>query len=79
MKWKMSQFLKAHNITAYRLQKESGISPPTVYGIARDKGERIDMNTFNRLIITLERLTGKTIVTDDLLEVERDTVKQSLP
>jgi hypothetical protein len=72
VKWKIKAFLQAHNLTAYRLWKESGLAQRTVFTLARDEGERIDLKTFGQVLGTLERLTGKSLVTDDLLEVVRD-------
>ena len=72
VKWKIRQLLEQHNITPYRLWKDSGLARQTVYTLAHDKGDRVDLGTLGTVLFTLEKLTGKTVQLDDLLEVVRD-------
>ena len=72
MKWKIRQLLEKHNITPYRLWKESGLAQKTIYTLSHDKGERADLGTLGTLVSTLEKLTGQTVTPNDLLEVVRD-------
>jgi DNA-binding Xre family transcriptional regulator len=71
VKWKLKSFLEQNQITAYRVWKESGLAQSTVYTLSNDKGDRADLATLGTLIETLERLTGKVITPNDLLEVAR--------
>jgi DNA-binding Xre family transcriptional regulator len=72
VKWKIKTLLEQHNITPYRLWKESGLAQKTVYTLSHDKGERADLRTLGTLVDTLEKLTGATVTPNDLLEVVRD-------
>jgi DNA-binding Xre family transcriptional regulator len=70
--WKIRQFLDKHNITPYRLWKESGLARQTVYTLAHDKGDRVDLGALGTVLFTLEKLIAKPVTLDDLLEVVRD-------
>ena len=72
MRWKVKAYLAEHNITPYRLWKESGLAQRTIYTLSQDRGDRADMATLGRLVDALERLTGGTVTPNDLLEVVRD-------
>lgn len=56
--WKVDKILKDNNITAYRLQKESGLSAGVAYGIARGDHDALDVSVIDKLIPSLRRLTG---------------------
>jgi DNA-binding Xre family transcriptional regulator len=66
--WKLKPFLDSNSITPYRLSKESGLAMSTIYSLSNDQPERLDMNTLDAIMSTLERLTGKGVKFDDLLE-----------
>ena len=70
--WKIRQLLVQYNITPYRLWKESGLARQTVYTLAHDKGDRVDLGTLGTVLAALERLTGKKMELADVLEVIRD-------
>ena len=72
VKWRIKAFLTEHNITPYRVWKESGLAQKTVYTLAHDRGDRADLGTLGALVDALERLTGKPVTPNDLLEVVRD-------
>ena len=72
MNWKIKQLLEQHNITPYRLWKESGLARQTIYTLAHDKGDRVDLGTLGTVLQSLERLTGKRVELADVLEVVRD-------
>lgn len=72
MKWKLRAYLDAHKLTPYRLWKESGLARQTVYTLAHDKGDRVDLATLGTVLHTLEKLTGKRVELPDVLEVVRD-------
>jgi DNA-binding Xre family transcriptional regulator len=70
--WKLKQLLEQHNITPYRLWRESGLARQTVYTLAHNKGDRVDLGTLGAVLLTLEKLLGRRMVLDDVLEVVRD-------
>jgi DNA-binding Xre family transcriptional regulator len=72
VKWKLKAYLDQHNVTPYRLWKESGLAQSTIYTLSKDRGDRADLSTLGRIVETLERLTGKPVTPNDLLEVVRD-------
>jgi DNA-binding Xre family transcriptional regulator len=65
----IGSYLEQKNITPYRLVKESGLAPNTVYNLARTPAKRIDLDTLGSIVEALTRLTGKTVTPNDLLEV----------
>ena len=72
MKWKVKEILEQHEKTPYALWKASGVSRTTLYAITGGKMDGLHFDTLDKLIRGLEKLTGKTITPNDLLEVVRD-------
>lgn len=70
-KWKVDKLLEAHNITPYRLAKDSGLSNTTVYAIVNGESENVQGKVLDRLLVTLEDLTGKKLRIQDVVEWER--------
>jgi DNA-binding Xre family transcriptional regulator len=72
-KWKLKEFLEHHDITVYRLAKETGdqLTRNTLYNLTTKEPKRIELNTIDVLIPALEQLTGKRVELSDLLEYER--------
>ncbi len=66
--WKLKPYLDSNSITPYRLYKESGLSMSTVYSLSKGRPTRLDMTTLDAVMTTLERLTGKNVDFNDLLE-----------
>jgi DNA-binding Xre family transcriptional regulator len=56
--WKVGKLLKTHNITAYRLRQESGLSVGVAYGIANGEHQALDLGVIEKLIPALRKLTG---------------------
>jgi hypothetical protein len=81
MRWKLADYLEAHELTPYRLAKQLGSSTRmnTVYRLARRGQEptRVDLATLATVMEGLRKLTGEEIKLDDVLEFvpspERDT------
>ena len=71
MIWKMKEFLAKYDITAYRLKKESGIGQGTVYRLAKNEADGIELDTLDAALIALCRLTGKHVKLSDVLEFRR--------
>jgi hypothetical protein len=64
----LKPYLDRHNITTYRLAKDSDITASTLYGLARKRTQNIDLATVSRIIDSLQRLTGNHVSITDLLE-----------
>jgi DNA-binding Xre family transcriptional regulator len=71
VKWRIRAFLDANNITPYRLWKESGLARQTVYTLAHDRGDRVDLGTLGAVLSTLEKLVSRPVELADVLEVIR--------
>jgi predicted transcriptional regulator len=67
-KWKVNKILEAHDITPYRLAKDSGLSNTTVYAIVNGENEKLQGKVLDRLLSTLEELTGKKLHIQDVVE-----------
>jgi hypothetical protein len=67
--YRLFPLLAEHNITAYRLAKESGISLSSVYAI-KALPDRIHVGALVSIIAALRRLTGKDIRLHNLLEYQ---------
>lgn len=72
VQWRLGQFLREHNITAYRLAKESGLTRQGVSRIVNNQVGGLDFGTLERILDALERLTGKRLEVGDVLGVTRD-------
>ena len=70
VKWKVKEFLQAHNITPYRLMKESGLSQGTAYRLANNNFNSVNADIIDALIRALRSLTGRKVNVQDLLEYE---------
>lgn len=71
VRWKIRAFLDANNITPYRLWKDSGLARQTVYTLAHDKGDRVDLGTLAAVLSTLGTLVNRPVEISDVLEVIR--------
>lgn len=71
IRFTLKEFLDAHNVTPYKLSKESGVSLNTVYGIANDTSKRIDKDTLDSILRTLEGMTGKHLEVSDVMAFDR--------
>jgi DNA-binding Xre family transcriptional regulator len=70
IKLKLKDCLDANNLSVYRLEKECPeVSRTTLYKLASGDVDGIRFNTLNVLLVALERLTGKPVTPNDLLEV----------
>ena len=75
LKWKLKEYLDAHEITGYRLIQESGVSGNTVYAISNNKTDGVQGRVLNDILNALHRLTGQPITPNDLLEFMPDKSK----
>ncbi len=80
----LHKFLEAHAISTYRVVKETTgqLAANTVYDLAKRPAQRIDLQTIGQVLTALERITGKTMTINDLLETTSDdleTPTEALP
>lgn len=68
--FKLEPLLRRHNKSVLALAKASGLAKTTVYNIVNNKAKAVELETLSKLVDGLERLTGKAITFDDVLEKE---------
>lgn len=74
LEWKFKEYLDAHGITPYRLQKEMGgqVSHRLSYDWARERPERLHLPVLERVMSALEGMTGEPVDIKDFLEFVPD-------
>ncbi len=72
LNWKVKEYLTEHEITPYRLLKETGLGQGTIYRLANNEADGIRKETLEQVIRALRRLTGEPTQIDDLLKYERE-------
>lgn len=80
MEWKLKDYLEKHDITPHRLALEAKLSVNSVYPIVRGTAQRISLPTLERLLTTLDRLSGERVELSELLDRagERKSLRQEL-
>lgn len=68
--FKLEPLLRRHNKSVLALAKASGLAKTTVYNIVNNKAKAVELETLSKLVDGLERLTGKAVTFDDVLEKE---------
>lgn len=82
LKWKLDDLLEREQVTVYALNQrlaEEGrsVSRTTLYRLASEQPERIDLEVAGRVLWGLEQLTGKHYDVSDLLEYDFETDAQA--
>ncbi len=77
MKWTLKDYLNRHDLTAYQLAKESGLSVNTIYPLARGEAQRVSLDTLQTVLDALDKLTGGRVSVTDVLE--RETEEYEFP
>lgn len=75
LKWKLNDLLESEKVTVYALNQrlaEAGrsVSRNTLYRLASEQPERIDLEVAGRVLWGLEQLTGRHYTVTDLLEYD---------
>ena len=75
LRWKLNDLLKGTQVSVYALNQQlvkagRGVSRNTLYRLANEQPERIDLEVAGRVLWGLEQLTGKHYTVTDLLEYE---------
>jgi len=82
IRWKLGELLEREQITVYRLHEEmhGSASRNTLYRLAKEQPERIDLTITAHILEALGRASGKPYALTDLLEVEtREVSRSGLP
>ncbi len=85
VKWKLDSLLEQADVTVYALNQrlaEAGrsVSRTTLYRLANEQPERIDLEVVGRVLWGLEQLTGKHYDVTDVFEyASPGTVKEAAP
>jgi hypothetical protein len=72
LRFNLGKYLERHQISAYRVVQVSKLAPNTVYTLARQPAQRIDLDTVSAVLAGLETITGQPVLITDLIE-EMDT------
>ena len=70
VRWRVHEILESHDISPYRLMKESGLAQGTVYRLVKGDTSTVNAETLDRVMTTLRRLTRQDLQISDLLEYE---------
>jgi hypothetical protein len=73
LKWKLHSLLAQEGVTVYALNRRLtearlSVSRTTLYRLANEQPERIDLEVAGRVLWGLEQLTGKRYAVSDLLD-----------
>ncbi len=71
LRWKVKPILDAHNVTPYRLMKDTNLSREVVYGIVNNTHEALDARVIDKLVPYLRELTrDKSLQIGDVVEYQ---------
>lgn len=75
LRWKLNDILIGERVSVYALNQRlveagQGVSRTTLYRLASEQPERIDLEVAGRVLWGLEQITGKHYAVNDLLEYE---------
>lgn len=70
IRWLIRPLLERHDVTPYRLMKESGLAQGTVYRLVRGETSTLNVETLDRVMTALRRLTGEKVEIQDLIVYE---------
>ena len=73
--FKLESLLRKNRTNPLALSEASGLSKTTVYNIVNNKAKAIELQTLDKLMVGLERLLGRPVRFDEILE-KRPTDKQ---
>jgi DNA-binding Xre family transcriptional regulator len=68
--WKLEATLRHHRKTPLALARASGLTKNTVYNIVNEKAQAIEIETLDKLVAGLEKLTGQPMSVTDVIERE---------
>lgn len=68
IKWKLTDILERHNLSAYRIAKDAGIGLTTIYRITNNHTQTVQGKVLEGILETLYDLTGERYDVSDLIE-----------
>jgi DNA-binding Xre family transcriptional regulator len=68
--WKLEATLRRHRQSPIALVRASGLTKTTVYNIVNAKAQAIEVETLDKLVAGLEKLTGRSMSVADVIERE---------
>ncbi|WP_337868534.1 helix-turn-helix transcriptional regulator [Meiothermus sp.] len=74
--FKLELLLRQHKKTPLALAEASGLSKTTVYNLVNNKAKAVELETLDKLMAGLERLLGRPVRFDEILE-KRPTPKEA--
>lgn len=75
LQWKLEDLLERHDVSAYRLAKESGVGLTTIYRIKNNRTNTVQGQVLEAILQALLVLTGKRHGIGDLLEWQPEAGK----
>lgn len=76
--FKLEPLLRQHRTTPLALAEASGLSKTTVYNIVNNKAKAIEPKTLDKLVAGLERLLGRPVRFDEILEKRPNSKQERL-
>jgi DNA-binding Xre family transcriptional regulator len=76
--FKLKPLLRQHKKTPLALAEASGLSKTTVYNIVNNKAKAIELQTIDKLMTGLERLLGRPVRFDEILEKRPNSKQERL-
>ena len=70
VRWMIRPLLERHHISTYRLMRESGLAQGTVYRLVNGETQSLNVETLDRVMAALQRLTGERLEISDLLRYD---------
>lgn len=77
-RFKLEPLLRQHKKTPLALAEASGLSKTTVYNIVNNKAKAIELQTLDKLMAGLEKLLGRPVRFDEILEKRPDSKQERL-
>jgi DNA-binding Xre family transcriptional regulator len=68
LRWKLEEVLERHDLSAYRIAKESGVSLTSIYKIKNNRTQALQGNVLDNILQAIHDLTGVEYGVGDLLE-----------
>jgi DNA-binding Xre family transcriptional regulator len=68
--WKLEATLRRFHKTPLALARASGLAKTTVYNIVNSKAQAVEIETLDKLVAGLEKLTGQPMSITDVIERE---------
>jgi len=76
--FKLEPLLRQHKKTPLALAEASGLSKTTVYNIVNNKAKAIELKTLDKLMAGLEKLLGRPVRFDEILEKRPNSKQERL-